>query len=107
LKRPQEDYDVVFATVKRWLGLDEPDEYERETLEREYRRLEEKIQRIEGELGTVNCQSCPTSLNPKAERLLKKKRSHEDRQAEIEARLGEAPTISDRTRRTSKRNGGS
>jgi hypothetical protein len=97
---------VVLAKVKRWLGLDDLSDYERHTLEQEYRRLEEKIHRIEDDLGTVNCKSCPKSLNPKAERLLAKKRSHEDRQAEIEQRLGETPTISDRTRRTSKRNGG-
>ena len=95
---------MVLAKVKRWLGLDDLSDYERHTLEEEYRRLEEKIQRIESDLGTVNCKSCPKSLNPKAERLLAKKRSHEERQAEIEQRLGETPTTTGRgSRRESKR----
>lgn len=95
---------MVLSKVKRWLGLEELSEYERHTLEQEYRRLEEKIQRIESNLGQVHCKSCPKDLNPKAERLLAKKRSHEKRQDEIEARLGETPTTSARSsRRSSKR----
>lgn len=99
---------MVFAKVKRWLGLEELSEYERHTLEEEYRRLEEKIQRIDGELGHVHCKSCPKSLNPKAERLLNKKRSHEKRQDEIASRLGETPTTTtgQSSRRASKRAGG-
>jgi hypothetical protein len=97
---------VVLAKVKRWLGLEDLSDYERHTLEEEYRRLEDKIQRIEGELGHVHCKSCPKSLNPKAERLLNKKRSHEKRQAEIEDRLGHAPETKGRSsRRASKRGG--
>lgn len=98
---------MVLAKIKRWLGVDDLSEYERETLVREYRQLEDKIAKIEGQLGTVNCKSCPKSLNPKAERLLAKKRSHEDRQEEIVDRLGETPTTKRRdSRRASKRASG-
>lgn len=89
--------------IKRWLGAEEPSEYEKDTLRREYRRLEEKIARIESEMGHVTCTSCPKSLKPQARKLLDKKRAHEKRQAEIEDKLGETVQTSASSGRKSRR----
>lgn len=89
--------------IKRWLTGSNLSEYEKETLRREYRRLDEKIASLEAELDHVNCSSCPKSLKPQARKLLDKKRKHEDRQAEIEAELGESVESSASTPRKSRR----
>jgi hypothetical protein len=87
----------VLDRIKRWFGGSDLSEYEKDTLRREYRRLDEKIARIESQMEHVSCSSCPKSLKPEARKLLDKKRAHEDRQDEIEAKLGEAVETSDST----------
>lgn len=103
-KSSQVNQKMVLETLKRWLGGDEVSDYERRTLTEEYRRLASKIRDLERRLDSVHCTSCATKENPKAKRLIARKREHEDRQAEIEARLGQKPAVkATSSRRSSKR----
>jgi predicted nuclease with TOPRIM domain len=93
--------DTVLGKIKRWLGLvDEAEGYEREALEREYRRLERKIQKQQRELDDTPTAKSKKKQNPKAKKLLGKIRKLRDRQKEIEAKLGGSPdTGGSRSRR--------
>lgn len=91
---------VVLETVKRWLGLvDEAEGYEREALEREYRRLERKIQRRKRELEETPTAKSKKKQNPKAKRLIDEVRKLEKRQREVETRLGGPPDTGPEARR--------
>lgn len=91
----------MFARIKALLGSETvEDPYEREVLKREHARLEAKIQRLRAKLGGVQCSTCPKEEDPHARRAIDRMRALEDRQEEIEAKLGETPEY---TRTKSKR----
>lgn len=92
---------MVLGKLKRMLGLvDEAEGYERQALEREYRRLEKKIQRRQRELEDTPTAKSKKKQNPKVKQLLGKIRKLEKRQREIEAKLGGPPdTAGSKSRR--------
>ncbi len=97
----------MLERLKRLIGLDPiQDPYEREVLEREHRRASVKIHRLRARLGGVQCSTCPKEDNPRAQRLIDKIRTLEERQEEIEAQLGEMPSppASARSKRLKSRN---
>ncbi len=91
--------------LKELVGLGSVDGYEREVLEREYVRIERKLQRTEKKLGTVHCSTCTKEENPRAKALMSKRRKLEKRQEEIERKIGGVPDQVEarRSRRESKR----
>lgn len=91
--------------LKELIGLGSVDGYEREVLEREYLRIEKKLQRTEKKLGTVHCSTCTKEENPRAKSLMSKRRQLQKRQSEIERKIGGVPDAvkARRSRRKSKR----
>lgn len=90
--------------IKELLGLGSVEGYEREVLEREYLRNEEKLERTKHKLGTVHCSTCTKEEDPRAKKLMSRRRKIEKRQAEIERKLGGVPDqVEARRRRESKR----
>lgn len=90
--------------LKRLLGLGTVDDpYQRRTLEREYERNHAKIASLKRQLGGVKCSSCPKEEDPRARRIIDEVRRLEDRNEEIEAKLGGVPDSLEAQREASKR----
>lgn len=85
----------MLARIKALFGgstVEDP--YEREVLKREHARLEAKIQSLRARLGGVQCSTCPKEENPQARRAIDRMRALEEKQEDIEAKLGERPEYS-------------
>jgi hypothetical protein len=94
----------VLDRLKAWLGLGTVDDgYERRVLEREYAANRRKIARLKQRLGGVSCSSCPKEEDPAAQRIIGKVRELEERNAEIERKLGGVPEGLEAQRAESKR----
>lgn len=77
--------------IKQLLGLATVDGHEREVLEREYLRIEKKLDQTKKRIDQVHCVGCAKEEDPQAKRLLSKRSRLEKRQQEIEAKLGGVP----------------
>lgn len=78
--------------IKRWLGLEELSEHEKDALRREHRRLDKKRQAKRRKLKNRPSGGGKKKEDPVAKRLLHEIQDLERRQQEIEKRLGEDPS---------------
>lgn len=82
----------MLERIKRWLGLEELSEHERDALKREHRRLEKKKQTKRRKLESRPTGGGKKKEDPVAKRLVHEISDLEKRQDEIEDRLGEDPS---------------
>ncbi len=81
--------DVVLDAVKRWLGLEELSEHEKDVLRRKHERLEEKRRAKRRQLKSRPTKGGKKKEDPIAKRLLHEIKDIEKEQKRIRKRIGE------------------
>lgn len=95
---------MVLDAVKRWLGLEELSEHEKDVLRRKHERLEQKRRSKRRQLKSRPTKGGKKQEDPIAKRLLHEIKDIEKEQKRIRKRIGEE-LGTDETRSRRKRRG--